>query len=250
MDEEKRHAPFRGLIAKRMEQLGVRTVEEFGERFGITRGTMYTLYSGRISSYGTLVKPSVETLVALSRALQTPIHELIYLLGPNAIGQENYNELGVLLLRSRSNPNWANILSELDIPSRFAPELVDLYPVGWTSNNVRELAGIAVGYAWIYSREDADLEAFSAFGDSMTGGAHPIYSGDIIVTDRLDRAETGDLVVIRLEDGVHLCRLLHIGQYVATNPLKADPTPIVLNPNEAELIGRVVEIRHTFKAHS
>lgn len=252
MSDRNKYAPFRGLIAKRMKELEIRTVEEFGERFGISRGTIYTLYSGRISVHGTPVRPSVETLLALSKALQAPFYWLMYLLGPEALGQENFDDLEELLLGVDKDSDRYKVLSELSVSSRFTSELVDLYPTGWDSDTIRRSARSVVGYAWIAkdNRKDSELEAFSEFGDSMAAGAHPIYVGDTIIVDKVERAEDGALVVIQLEDGARLCRLLRRKQYVTTNPLKTDPTPITLNMHEASLLGRVVETRHTFKPHS
>lgn len=251
MADPQKPVPFRNLIERKMKELDIRSVEEFGTRFGIARGTMYTLYSGRISRHGAPVKPSIETLVALSKALKVSIYWLMYLLGPEALGQENFSDLEELLLDSGGNPERGKVLSELVLSSRHTPELLDLYPVGWTSDLTKGLTDDVVGYAWIEQDpiEHSSLQAFKAFGDSMEGGLHPVHVGDTLVINKSSRAEDGDLVVIQLEDRSRLCRLLRMSQYIATNPLKTDPTPVVVAPREAELLGQVVEIRHTFKAH-
>jgi len=81
-------------------------------------------------------------------------------------------------------------------------------------------------------------------GDSMEGGRHPVFPGDTIITDKSADTEDGDLVVIQLSDGSRLCRMLKSDQYIATNILKSDPTPFTIDQSEAELDGKVIEVRH------
>ena len=252
MSDSSKYAPFRGLIAKRMDELNLRTVEDFGEKFGINRGTIYTLYSGRISSHGSPVKPSVETLLTLSRALQKPLYELIYLLGPDAIGEENFDDLKTQIASMKIAPELSRILAEIDDPSwPLGTELIDIYPVGWHSDTTERLTGSIVGYTWvpINNWTGYKLSAFKAFGDSMASGKHPIYVGDTLIVEGTNVIESGDLVVIQLESGKNLCRLFREDQYIAANPLKTDPTPIVVTRGEADLLGRVTEVRHSFRAN-
>lgn len=74
---------FNDLIDATMTRLGIKKLDEFAVQAGIARGTLYHLIRGRISPAGTAVKPSIDTLLALSRITRTPIAELIQRLVPD-----------------------------------------------------------------------------------------------------------------------------------------------------------------------
>jgi repressor LexA len=80
--------PLHMLIARRMAELRIRNLQQFADRFGIGRSTLYDLVRGRSPSHKTWGKPSLDTLVLLASALDKPLHELVYLIEPEAPGAD------------------------------------------------------------------------------------------------------------------------------------------------------------------
>ncbi len=84
--------PFNHLIAQRMRELELESLEAFALHAGIGYTTLYNLVLGRISKSGAPVKPGVDTLAKLSWALQKPLGELIYLAAPTGYRGEDPQE--------------------------------------------------------------------------------------------------------------------------------------------------------------
>jgi len=102
-------------------------------------------------------------------------------------------------------------------------------PDGWIAARVR--------------RGSDGLFALRVHGDSMVGAG--ILPGDVVVVRRQPRAEPGDLVVARVGDEATVKRLRVRGRRVelhAENPAYA---PIVPDPAETAVLGKVVEV-HRF----
>lgn len=79
---ERESGPFNDLIAARMKELQVVSLNDFAERAGIKRTTLYNLVQRRVSRDGTVVKPSVDTLFILARALDISPAILLFRLEP------------------------------------------------------------------------------------------------------------------------------------------------------------------------
>lgn len=79
MARTKRHdlrGPFNEDIRKVMVERGWTKLEQFADHFGIGRTTVYSLVLGRQTSQGEWVKPSLDTIIKLSIALNRPVDEL------------------------------------------------------------------------------------------------------------------------------------------------------------------------------
>lgn len=90
-------------------------------------------------------------------------------------------------------------------------------------------------------RADEELFGLRVHGESMTGAG--ILPGDVVVVRRQAQAVSGDIVVARVGDEATVKRLrLRSGRVElhAENPAFA---PIVPDPAEFELLGKVVEVR-------
>lgn len=81
---------FKGILAprilKRLDELGGKTINQLADEYGLARTTLYDLMQGRTLSDGTLVKPTIDTLVKLAHMLDVPTHVLLYELVPDAPG--------------------------------------------------------------------------------------------------------------------------------------------------------------------
>ncbi len=95
-------------------------------------------------------------------------------------------------------------------------------------------------------RYGEQLFALRVRGESMNGAG--IFPGDLVITRQQPQAEEGDLVVALVEEEATLKRLHFEGRkrivLKAENP-KFDP--IVLDPEELQLLGKVVEVRRYYE---
>ncbi|WP_167764543.1 helix-turn-helix domain-containing protein [Thermus tengchongensis] len=196
-----------------MREMGVESLEEFARRIGMSRGTLYYLVRGRQTKAGTWVKPSIDTIVALARALDVPTHELLYRLEPDAPGSELRPETHVPLLGY----------------------------VGGGPSQLEEIADRTVPVRWRGSARH--LVAFRVRGDSMCAGKRPICDGDIIIVNTEDKGHPGAVVVARLANGEYVVKKMVNGHLVSTNPEANGGPPVIPLAEVEEVVGRVVEVR-------
>lgn len=224
-DPAELNGPFNRRIADRMKQLGMRKLEEFADHFNLGRTTVYALVQGRVNPSGEWAKPSVETLIRLSEALEVPLHVLVYELAPGAPGHE--------------------IIDEAPVTKRLPVAIA-----GWVGAGPEQLQEsddvILVEEEFARGK---DLLAFRIRGDSMAGGPRPINNGDIVIINRLDKGYNNAPVVARLANDGYVCKLLKQDKFsdvvmlASANPLHLNGTPTTVAPEKvAEIIGRVVRI--------
>lgn len=208
--------PLNDLIGRRMKQLGMETVKEFADKFGIGRSTIYDLVRGR--SDGSVSNPSLETISRLADALERPAHEILYLVSPQTRGA-------------------ALTLGVAQVPVYMAG------CVGAGPEQLQELMGQAVFVEATFAR-GRDLAAFKVCGDSMAGGKRPIYDGDVVIVDRNLGGEVNQPVVARLvDDGYVVKRLRPGGVLDSSNPEYDDPEQSLIPAERvAHMVGRVVRV--------
>ncbi len=98
------------------------------------------------------------------------------------------------------------------------------------------------GYLPIQSRHAADdLFGLRVRGESMTGAG--ILPGDIVVVRRQPSADSGDIVVARVGDEATVKRLRIRGRRVELHPQNPAFAPIIPDPAELTLLGKVIEVR-------
>jgi repressor LexA len=85
------------------------------------------------------------------------------------------------------------------------------------------------------------LFALRVHGDSMQGAG--ILDGDVVVVRRQPGATSGDIVVALVGEEATVKRLHLRGRHVELHPENPAFDPIVPDPSEFRLLGRVVEIR-------
>jgi repressor LexA len=222
--------PFNALIVRSMRKNEIKEITKWADHFGIGRTTLYNLLRGRETETGTWVTPSIETLIKLARAFNKPLHELIYMVEPDAPGAEQYEEE----------------LSKLPI------KRVEVGVAGWVGAGPEQFEWCDEKI-WIDAdfAKGKDLIAFRIRGDSMAGGRRPIFDGDTVVVNQLDKGENNAPVVARLVGDGYVCKLLKDDKYsnvvklASANPEHLNGTPTSVPPDQVdEIVGRVVRIIH------
>jgi repressor LexA len=116
--------------------------------------------------------------------------------------------------------------------------LLGRVPAGGLDTAVEELEG----YIPIQSRRaPGDLFGLRVRGDSMTGAG--ILAGDVVVVRRQRTAQSGEIVVALVGDEATVKRLRLRGKRIELHPHNPDYEPIVPDPAEVTLLGKVVEVR-------
>lgn len=216
---------FNELISARMKQLGLEKLDDFAEYASIPYTTLYNVVAGRVTAAGTPVKPSIDTLILLAKALDEPLHKLVYMLAPDAPGAE---EKEVYLPDCRQFP---------------------VKVAGWVGAGPQQLEEI--NGSWVVVEEDfargKQLQAFRVRGDSMAAGKRPIYDGDIVLVNTLDKGYNTAAVVARLQDGRYVCKALKDDIYgkllQSRNVDHTNGTPSAIPIDQVdEIVGRVVRI--------
>lgn len=216
---------FNDLIAAKMKELGHEKLDDFARYSGIPYSTLYNLVVGRLTPMGNPVKPSLDTLVLLAKALDEPLHRLVYMLAPDAPGAD---ESGVV------EPGFR----------RFRVGVA-----GWVGAGPEQLEEINGEYVFVEDNfaEGKELQAFRVRGDSMAAGKRPIYDGDIVIVNTKDKGYNTAAVVARLVGGRYVCKMLKDDRFgrmlVSANPVHTNGTPTSIPIDEVdEIIGRVVRV--------
>lgn len=97
------------------------------------------------------------------------------------------------------------------------------------------------GYVLVQTRGTGELFALTVRGESMTGAG--IMPGDIAVVRHQPTADSGDIVVALVGDEATVKRLRFINGDVELHPENPDFEPIIPDPSELVILGKVIEIR-------
>ncbi len=98
------------------------------------------------------------------------------------------------------------------------------------------------GYLTIRSqRPDDELFGLRVRGESMIDAG--ILPGDVVIVRRQSSAEDGDIVVVLVEDEATVKRLRRRDGRVELHPENADFSPIIPEPADLSLLGKVLEVR-------
>ena len=121
--------------------------------------------------------------------------------------------------------------------------LLGQVPAGSLDYAVEDLEG----YIPVQTRRSAgSLFALRVRGDSMTGAG--ILAGDVVVVRRQRTAEQGEIVVALVGDEATVKRLRVRGKRVELHPENPDHEPIVPDPRELTLLGKVIEVRRQIES--
>ena len=80
-------------------------------------------------------------------------------------------------------------------------------------------------------------------GESMRDAG--ILDGDLAIVRKQDTARSGDIVVALVGDEATVKELRRVGRRVELHPANPDYAPIVPDPLEFRLLGKVIEIRRS-----
>ena len=98
------------------------------------------------------------------------------------------------------------------------------------------------GYVAVESRADEDeLFGLRVRGDSMVDAG--ILEGDIVIVRKQPTARSGEIVVALVGDEATVKTLRRKGRKVELHPANEDYAPIVPDPREFLLLGKVIEVR-------
>jgi repressor LexA len=89
-----------------------------------------------------------------------------------------------------------------------------------------------------------ELFALRVHGQSMRDAG--ILPGDIVVVRKQSTADPGDIVVALVEDEATVKRFAVRNGKVELHPENPDFEPVVPDPRDLRILGRVVEVRRTF----
>ncbi len=97
------------------------------------------------------------------------------------------------------------------------------------------------GYIPVQTRGSGELFALTVRGESMTGAG--IMPGDIAVVRHQPTADPGDIVVALVGDEATVKRLRFNEGTIELHPDNPDFQPIIPDPSELVILGKVIEIR-------
>lgn len=216
--------PFNALVVKAMRRDGISEITKWADHWGIGRTTLYSVLRGRETKSGTWVKPSLDTLNLLAKALDTPLHTLVYLIEPEAYGSNMIDNLHPAVREIEVGiAGWVGAGPDQD---------------EWDDSIVCVEEQFAKG---------KDLVAFRIRGDSMAAGRQPIYDGDIVLVNRSDKGINTSSVVARLDNDGYVCKVLkddRFGRFLQSRNVdhtNGTPSAIPMSAVE-EIVGKVVRI--------
>ncbi len=98
------------------------------------------------------------------------------------------------------------------------------------------------GYLPVRSRRSSkEMFGLRVRGHSMTGAG--ILPGDVVIVRRQRTAHSGEIVVALVGDEATVKRLRKRGNRITLQPENPDYEPIVPDPRELTLLGKVIEVR-------
>ena len=160
------------------------------------------------------------------RSVQTAREHLEALVEAGLLSKETGKARGYRLPATRN-----------EAPMQLVP-LLGRVPAGPLDAAVEDLEG----YLPIQARRSTgELFGLRVQGESMRDAG--ILSGDVVVVRRQPRAEAGDIVVALVGDEATVKRLRYRGKRVELKPENPDYEPVVLDPSEVKLLGKVIEVR-------
>jgi phage repressor protein C with HTH and peptisase S24 domain/transcriptional regulator with XRE-family HTH domain len=219
-------------------------IRAFAQMSNMVPEVLEAVYYGGRDAEGRLVHPPVGTLEDIA----------------DVLGKSRASLMSRYLARRDTNPtfftredleklrkqDWSE--GSLDQP---VMRPVAVHIAGWVGAGPDEDEEAELPPVWVEERfaRGKDLLAFKIRGDSMAGGRRPIFDGDLVLVNKHDKGHDGAAVVARLRSEGYVCKVLKDDRFgrhlVSSNPDYTNGTPPYIPSDEvAELIGRVIEIRH------
>lgn len=131
--------------------------------------------------------------------------------------------------------------SRRERPTVLVP-LLGRVPAGSLDTAVEDLEG----YIPIQTRHaPGKLFGLRVRGESMIGAG--ILPGDVVIVRQQPTADSGEIVVALVGDEATVKRLRFRGRRVELHPENPDYEPIVPDPRELKLLGKVIEVRRSLE---
>lgn len=127
--------------------------------------------------------------------------------------------------------------AEVNIPVTVPIPLLGRVQAGSLNTAVEDIEG----YVPVQTRGTGELFALTVHGESMTGAG--IMPGDIAVVRHQPTADSGDIVVALVGDEATVKRLHITKDTIELRPENPDFEPIVPDPAEVVILGKVIEVR-------
>ena len=104
------------------------------------------------------------------------------------------------------------------------------------------------GYVHVESKSSPnELFGLRIRGDSMSGAG--IFPGDIVIVRRQSVANPGEYVVVLVGDEATVKTLRIKNARIELHPENPEYQPIIPNPDECRILGKVVELRRRLENH-
>jgi repressor LexA len=127
-----------------------------------------------------------------------------------------------------------------DPPTRFIP-LLGRVQAGHLTTAVEDIDG----YVPVQAPTTGELFALTVSGESMIGAG--ILPGDVAIVRQQPTANSGDIVVALVGDEATVKRLRIKKNRIELHPENPGFEPIVPNPEELIILGKVIEIRRNIE---
>jgi repressor LexA len=149
---------------------------------------------------------------------------------------------GLLVKEPKKARGYRLAAGAFEPPSRFVP-LIGRIQAGEPTHAEEEVEG----YLNVQSRfPEEDLFALRVRGESMRDAG--ILPGDIVIVRKQPSAEAGDIVVALVGEEATVKRLRITDGRVELHPENSDFEPVVPDPRELRILGKVVEVRRWFRS--
>lgn len=202
-------------------------IKELRERKGLSQqelANMLDITKAAVSHYERCFrKPSIETLEALCDIFNVSFD---YLLGVENVTPRLVDKEGLDRLEAKQVPVVADVAAGIPLST-------------WED---------VIGWEEIESKA-GDFFALRIKGDSMSP---KIQDGDVVVVRSQPDAETGDIVIAKVNGDESCCkRLIKSADGITLQSLNPDYLPIYLSRTEIEtqpvrILGKVIELRRKF----
>jgi phage repressor protein C with HTH and peptisase S24 domain/transcriptional regulator with XRE-family HTH domain len=228
-------------------------IAAFGRMNKIVPEVLEAVYYGGRDAEGRLVHPPVGTLEDIADVLGKSRTSLMrrYLArtdtNPMFFTEADLAKPGATKQRN----GWAGAHA-IEAPSGQPPmRPLPVRIAGWVGAGPDQDEEEHLDPVWVEEQfaRGKELLAFKIRGDSMEGGRRPIFDGDLVLVNRKDMGYDGAAVVARLRSDGYVCKLLKVDKFgknlVSANPTYTNGTPPYIPAEQvAEVVGRVIEIRH------
>nr|DAN88212.1 MAG TPA: LexA repressor [Caudoviricetes sp.] len=208
-----------GEIIKIFREARGLSLDDFAKLSGRSKGYISYIERGINPRSGQPISPTADTLQALAQAMEISTSDLFDMLDDDQT------------ITFKENTGSHKASSIPDDPNVFVPKLKKVPLLGTTAAGEPILSDeYFEGYVGTTANADFCLRVH---GDSMTGIG--IYDGDIVFVKSQNEAESGQVVVVRIDgDAVTLKRFYrHAGSVILQSENPAYP-PMIFNANNCD----------------